>query len=501
MSEVSMNDSIRNFSLDSFKRANDVMIATNDRAYNNYSRNYIGGTKEYSEEEVLKIIESGSLLEQQRLSRNYFNKDGFYKQIIIHYATVLKYAGLLIPNPSYGKKLDSPKIQKAYYNAVEYVDKMNLPIFFTKCAKTALVDGCYYGIVISADKNSFTVLDLPSGYVCSRFKDQNDNDLIEFDLRYFNTISEEHRGAALKVYPKFIEQEYKKYLKGKLRSSWVAIPADLGICFPFFDGRPFFLSVIPTTIQYDKAVDTERERDLEEIRKIIVQKIPHLPDGRLLFEPEEAEQMHIGAVGMLKSNGNVSVLTTYGDVDAIVSKTSSDAGNTTLEHMLQNVYATAGVSGQIFASTGSSTLESSIKEDISLMMVLGNKFAKFVTNIVNRVYANGNVNFAYQILPVGIHNEQKYVDSVFKLANSGYSLLLPVIALGFSQRQFLNLKTLETDVLKLEEKLIPLSSSYTQSQNGTGQVGRPRKEQEEKSERTIQNETSKDKQTEGGSTD
>jgi hypothetical protein len=37
-----------------------------------------------------------------------------------------------------------------------------------------------------------------------------------------------------------------------------------------------FLSVIPATIQYDDTVDTERERDLDEIRKIIVQKIPHL---------------------------------------------------------------------------------------------------------------------------------------------------------------------------------------------------------------------------------
>ena len=51
-----------------------------------------------------------------------------------------------------------------------------------------------------------------------------------------------------------------------------------------------FLNVIPATIQYDDAVETERERDLEEIRKIIVQKIPHLTDGGLLFEPEEAAE-------------------------------------------------------------------------------------------------------------------------------------------------------------------------------------------------------------------
>jgi chromosomal replication initiation ATPase DnaA len=67
------------------------------------------------EEEVSKIIECGSLLEQQRLSRNYFNKDGFYRQIILHYATLLKYVGILIPNPTPGKKLSTSHISKKYF--------------------------------------------------------------------------------------------------------------------------------------------------------------------------------------------------------------------------------------------------------------------------------------------------------------------------------------------------------------------------------------------------
>jgi hypothetical protein len=53
-----------------------------------------------------------------------------------------------------------------------------------------------------------------------------------------------------------------------------------------------------------------------------------------LFEPPEVEEMHNGAVGMLSGNKNISVLTTYGDVDAIVSKTASEASNTTLEKSL-----------------------------------------------------------------------------------------------------------------------------------------------------------------------
>jgi len=63
-----------------------------------------------------------------------------------------------------------------------------------------------------------------------------------------------------------------------------------------------------------------------------------------LFEPEEAEVIHKGTVGMLKQNKNVSVLTTYADVDAIVSKTTSEAVSNNLEKMVQNIYNEGGVS-------------------------------------------------------------------------------------------------------------------------------------------------------------
>jgi hypothetical protein len=47
------------------------------------------------------------------------------------------------------------------------------------------------------------------------------------------------------------------------------------------------------------------------------------------------------------------------------------------------------------------------------------------------------------------------------MAQSGYSFLIPALASGLQQRDFLNVKDLENDVLKLHEKLIPLSISST----------------------------------------
>ena len=487
--------------ISSYSKAQQKMIATSDNTYGTLGTSrarYLERIRDYTPEKIERIITSGSLAEQQALSRNFFYKDGYYKQIIIHYATLLKYAGLLIPNPSLGKKLSTSHISKRYYNAIDYVERMNLPVFLTDCATRALIDGCYYGVIVQLDKQNFSVLDLPSGYCQTRYKDLNGDDLIEFDVSYFNSIVDlTAKEQALASYPKFIRDAYKKWQKQKSSNSWVIIPSDIGICFPFFDGRPLFLSVIPASLEYDDAIQTEQDRDAEEIRKILVQKIPHLQDGRLLFEPDEAAEMHAGAVGMLKGNKNISVLTTYADVDAVVSKTTGESTSKTLEQIEKNIYAQAGVSGQIFSSTGSSTLDASIKNDIALMMYLANKFSRFITNSINRIYGNTNITFKYQILPVSIHNMDKFVDQSFKLSGSGYSYLLPVVALGLSQRDIVSLKELENDVLKLGEKLIPLSSSYTQSSDNP--TGRPKLDDSEKAEKTIKNEESLDNQAGGGS--
>ena len=202
------NDGARHFDLTSFARAKEKMIATNERAYQDHWNSLRGRPerlKSYSPEEINSIITSGSLSEQQKLSRNYFNKDGYYKRIIIYYATLLKYMGLLIPNPSTGKNLSTSHIQKRYYNALDYVERMQLPVLLTNIAQRALVDGSYYGLKVETDKNSFQLIDLPSGYACSRFKDIYGNDILEFDVSYFGTITDkEQRNAALAAYPKIV---------------------------------------------------------------------------------------------------------------------------------------------------------------------------------------------------------------------------------------------------------------------------------------------------------
>jgi hypothetical protein len=126
----------------------------------------------------------------------------------------LKYIGILIPNPSAGNELSTSYVQKRYNNALDYLDKINLPELLTRISMKALIDGCYYGVLQNVSRSDFVIFDLPAKYCRSNFRDFHGNDVIEFNVLYFNTITDEKiKQQALKIYPKVLADHYRRYKK------------------------------------------------------------------------------------------------------------------------------------------------------------------------------------------------------------------------------------------------------------------------------------------------
>ncbi len=454
-------------------------------------------TLTFTPDDIDKILNDTDIEAKRNLSEYFFYTEGFYKKILYYYSTLLNYTSITLPNSISGKQL-SKDVLKRYNQVLKLIEDFRPEEKWQHIALCVLVDGAYYGIVSKVSKKDIAIIDLPIGYCRSKYRDEYGNDIVEFNVTYFNSIGEEGiRKIILGTYPQIVQKYYHKFQEGKTKTPWLRLPIDIGFYFSFSDDcTPLFVEVIPATVQYDTTVGTEQERALEEIRKVLIQKIPHLADGTLLFEPDEAEVMHKGAVEMMSGNKNLSVLTTYADVDSIVSKTAADTNNNVLSNMAQNIYAKAGVSSHIFAAIGSQTILISIKKDISIMMILARKFSSFLSRVINSAFEETNVYYTYTILPISLYTQSDYITDAFKLAQSGYSYLLPGIALGIDQKQLISAKDLENNLLDVSKIFIPLQSAYTQSATSS-EPGRPQKAQEDKSEKTIQNEESLDRQ--GGS--
>ena len=444
------------------------MIATSDDAYvKSDSKTTRNRERQFSKDEIARIVERGNCIERAQLSRFFFATNGLYKRIIIHYATFLTYSWILVPYLKSEKyKITDKKVSAAYYNAADFCTGFQIERKCSLFAKDVLVNGAYYGL-LNMTENKIVIQDLPFEYCRSRFKNKDDIDIVEFDMAFFKDIRDEQlREDILKTYPKFIQKAYKLY-KANKGPRWIFLPADMGIYFSYFEERPFFLDLIPLLDDLDDYKEIDKKRNMLALKKILVQKIPI--DGlNLVFEPDEAAEMHDGSVKMLQNNQELDVLTTYANVD-LLDLSSSDDEKTQVETVQDLIYESAGLSKEFFFSTTEAGLKYSTQNDLAMMMVLGQRFAHFFTELINSKYEMAKVYFKFIIVPLSYYNAEDYTSRAREMASFGYSFLTPVLSTGIDQTNLANLKMLENDLLELDEILKPLQSSYTQSGKAAGE--------------------------------
>ena len=234
-------------------------------------------------------------------------------------------------------------------------------------------------------------------------------------------------------------------------------------------------------------------------------------NGDLIFDVDEARDIHNNAVEMLRRAVGVDVLTTFADVDAIdTSDKNTSATTDELERVERTVYNAFGVSRNLFNTEGNLSLEKSILDDESTMRNLILQFNIFFDRILSVLNVQKKYNYKFYMLETTQYNYKDLSKMYKEQTQIGFSKMLPQIALGQSQSFILNTAHFENEVLHLSEVMIPPlmsstlngedilgkkdSSNSSNSQNNTDKVsaetksaGRPEKPDDQKSEKTIAN--------------
>lgn len=455
---------------------------------------------DYTKEEIHRVITDGSAVEQAKLSEYFFTISGVYKRIVLHYATFLTYSWVLVPHiKKFTDKLKDKKNQKVYFDASEFCSSFGIERKCAQFAKKVLVEGGYYGLIYDNGEN-VAIQDLPFEFCRSRYKNSQDVDIIEFDVRFFDTIREtDHRNRVLKTYPKCIQKGYVAYKRGK-DDPWIYIPAEIGIYFTLFEERPFFLDLIPLIDDLEDYKEMDKERNLLSLKRIIVQESPH--DGmNLVFEPEELEGMHEGIIEMLVNTQEADVISSYNKIHLLDLSSTGTGETTELQAAQQLIYDSAGVSKELFSATTEAGINFSLNNDLSMMMVLGQSFAHFFTALLNNKFGNRRLSFKLLVLPISFYNAYDYTSKAKDLAAFGYSFLTPILSTGIDQTNLADLKSLENDVLDLDEVLKPLQSAYTQSGKTNAITAQAGKAAEQTKTTTADKEESEEKEKEKDNSD
>ena len=468
----------------------------------------------------------------REISNYFYEASGIYQRMCKYLALLYRYDWFVTPfqeKKTGGSKeptaASGNKMLADFSKVLKYLDNSDIKRLFGNIALEVVKNGSYYGCIIDFN-DKFSIQQLPSAYCRSRFT-RGVDPVIELDMRFFDVYfpNVQYRLKVLSMFPKEIQKAYIQYKEGKLvgdypgdKRGWAMLDPDTTIKFNLNNGDfPPLAGVIPSIIDLDSAQELDRKKTMQQLLKIIIQKLPLDKNGDLIFDVDEARDIHNNAVKMLGRAVGVDVLTTFADVE--VANMQDRNSTTTLDDLQKverTVYNNSGFSQNLFNTDGNIALEKSISNDEATMRDLVLQFENLLNRVVKK-FNKSNYTFNVDILETTIYNYKEIAKMYKEHTQIGYSKMLPQVALGHSQSTILATAHFENDVLKLADIMIPPSMSSTMSgKNGgtdnksntnknqntsqsnssakvsteTKAAGRPEKADGEKSAKTIQNKES-----------
>ena len=473
---------------------------------------------------VLRAINNYDLKLMREISLYFYRTSGIYSRLVRYMAFMYRYDSFLTPYVN-GDNIKTEKVLDGFYKGLNILDNFKVKKTLGEIALQVVKQGCYYGYKVPT-ATGIVLQELPADYCRVRFKRGN-KPVVEFNMKFFdeNFRDMEQRVKILKMFPKEFSKGYVLYRQGKLPPlfqgdtvGWYMLDPEQTVKFTVNgEDYPPFISVIPLILDLDAAQDLDRQKTMQRLLKIVIQKIPLDKNGELLFDIDEIQQLHNNAVMMLARAIGVDVLTSFADVSVEDMSDDSSVQTDDLERVERQLYNEAGVSQLQFNSDGNIALNNSILNDEATMYNMLLQFEDFLNELLEPLNKNPKkLQYKVQLLTTTIYNYKDLAKMYKEQTQMGYSKMLPQIALGQSQSSILATAYFENDILDLLHVFIPPVMSSTMSadllnHNDDGkdnknsnqtsskqklapsdnnEVGRKEKADNEKSEKTIQNKES-----------
>lgn len=438
-------------------------------------RNSVDWTRQ-THDKMIEVTKGTDLKQIRSLSKYFFQTNGVYARAVRYLADIYKYDFLLYPNLDLDLEMTdefSDKILKKFNVLLEHFDNSAIQLMCRKWANTVCIEGCYYGYICDDVNDKLVVQDLPVDFCRSRFLYKG-MPLVEFNVQYFDKVTsdQKYKEKLLGLFPEEFQVGYRKYKAGKLPAEeqgddagWILLDMNRSFKFNFNDEDiPPFLYAIPDIIGLDEVEDLEKEKLLQQIQKILIQKFELDQNGQIPFTMKELQQLNQNAVDMVGDAVGVSVLSTVAEVslEDLATSNGTESQNN-LEAAQNSVYNALGISANLFNTDGNLALEKSIIIDEAYIKPLLLQFEQFFNRYLEWKFNKKDLKFRMKMLLTSIFNSSDMSSKYENLAKIGFSRFLPMVALGHTQKEVISMAKLEQQIMQLDAYMLPPFSSNTMS--------------------------------------
>ena len=402
----------------------------------------------------------------QQASRLLRSTNGIYERVLNYHAYMYTHDFMIYPI-EFDKIKTPSKMQKAYAEAAQYAEKLNLKYNIPWMKERVLEQGELFTYEIE-DSSGIILQEIPNTF-CKITSVENDVSKYSINLKKLNNKN-------ILSFPKDIQNIYNKYKAGTIKESDLidksyyelgekAVAFNLNRFAP--KGVPYYCTIFDDLMELEDMKDLKSQNAVIESIKLIHQKFPiDKEDGHSLIDFDVITQYHNATKATLPPG--TAVTTNPLDLQALHLSDSNSKISSNVSQARDTVYDSAGVNSEIFNGNKSTT------EAIAMGIIADSLVAKplnlMATNWVNYRLKRkkiGGFTWAIKLLDVTEFNKEKKISAAKEGMAFGGSRLEYLATSGYTPLQGLSVLKMES-MLGLDELLVPQASSHTQSSSDKG---------------------------------
>lgn len=410
----------------------------------------------------------------RNLSWYLYYRSQIYARIVNFYATMFCLDCREIhPNYDLLKNADTKKMLKSYKETIDWMDLLNMKGQMYAPLISCFVQDVFYGIHITDETGTF-IFEIPADYARISGKYMTGDLAFAMDATYLRSHQE-----LLEFMPEPFEQIWRDYQS--TGEKWQFIPDEMSLCLKWRieDISTILAPLIPmanSLINLSELEDIQAIAQEQEIYKMLWYEMTTI-DGTKNVDDWKVDPSLVATYMQKLINDALPPYITAAIVPGELHEVSFDndqASDTTkVAKATEAVLNTAGGAEVLNGATINNTYAfkmAAIQNTNFALSSLLPQINGFTKRKLSYLCSNpANVNYFF----VSPYTKEDFKENLLKLGQNGFAVRLALGTLcGFSENATLSLIHFENEVLGLQDLMIPLSTSYTQSGNGyTSEVG------------------------------
>ena len=452
----------------------------------NINRNLNLTFTHYSKEMIKQYLQSpaNNVDNIRSVSRFLCRYSMLYQKIIMYLASMPLFYYNITPNNDFSKDIEVDNQTNKYYKVLSEFNKFNIKRELYNVLYCAIRDGIFIGYMIDKKDgaNKRFLMMLEPQYVRVLGKNADGEWVVYFNAAYFDSAMNKEfvlgtDGSLIAdVWPEVFVQGYKTYQDKGREYQWFRLPPEKTLVLPIGSEDEFgyplpFLAPLFTSLLdlLDLENIIQEKTELENI-KMVVSKIPLLSDNTVddfAISIEMADFFN----NLLQTAvpEAVSCVTSPMDITVEDFESSNKTADTDeLAKGISNLFNNAGFSQVVVTGAGSNPSTLAIKfsqiNDSCVVWVWVNRLETWLNYYISKNISDG---YIFEIYKITDYNREEKISEKKDAATLGGSALDYMCVVEGNPFKVMNKLRFE-NALGIKDLMIPLSTSYTQSDNEKG---------------------------------